>query len=111
MTLATHYHVTATWTDGDDLLSIDEQINRGLVSEDDAAQAWKWDHSFDTAEDRQYVSLWATLAEAEAWRAEVGGIILAVECDTTSARYIDRVGEGHPAVMLWVDGENVSIVG
>ena len=96
--MTTMYHVAASW-DGGDLLSLDEQINDGRITEEAAEASWKWDHAFATAEDRQYVSLWATLTAAQAWQAERGGQVLAVEIDTDSAAYITRVGEGHPAVL------------
>jgi hypothetical protein len=106
------YHVAPAWTDGDDLLSLDEQINRGLLSEKEAKLRWKWEHPFESATDRQYVSLWRTLGEAKAWQSEVGGgVVLSVDVDTDSAAFIDDVGEGHPGVLGWIPGEFVRLTG
>lgn len=105
--MTTRYHVTPSWTDGDDLLSLDEQINRGLVTEDEARASWRWEHSFDIAEDRQYVSLWETLEQAQAWQAEHGGVVLAVETDGLGEW---TCGEGHPVVMGWIKWDRIEVV-
>lgn len=115
--MTTRYHVTtAAWTDGDDLLSLDEQINRGLLTEDEARAEWRWGHSFDAATDRQYVSLWSTLDDVEAWLAMLGPdapahyTLLACDVDDGSAAYIDRTVEGHPAVLGSIHGDSITIV-
>lgn len=105
MATVTRYHVTASW-DGSDLVSIDESIRRGLVTEAEARAGWKWDHSFDRAPDRGYVSLWSTLAEAQGWQVEMGGEILAVDVEVDE-QYVETTEEGHPAVLCCVPSHQV----
>jgi hypothetical protein len=105
MATVTRYHVTTSW-DGGDLLSINEAIRRGLVTEAEARAAWKWDHSFDRAFDRSYVSLWSTLDEAQEWQGEMGGEILAVDVETDE-QYIEQTEEGHPAVLCCIPSQQI----
>jgi hypothetical protein len=93
--------------DGDDLLSLDEQINRGLLSYEEAEKRWKWEHNFEMATDRQYVSLWDTLREAREWRDEHGGIILACRVDPERAGYMKNTDEGHPAMLDRIPSEQI----
>jgi len=78
-----YYHVVRRGWDGEDLLSYEARINEGIITE---AQARieieaKWpDYPFDDymATDGQFISLFESVGEAQAYAEEYGGEILQI---------------------------------
>jgi|SRR5947209_6478957 len=95
----TLYHVVGDgWAEGQDLLSWDELESLG------ESLTWKYDgEPFDT----DVICLFETLTEAEAFRSEYGGTILAVTLPAET--YTTTVSEGFTAVPRRIPGEWVAI--
>ena len=107
--MKTRYHVApSTYQDGDDLLSLSAQIDAGLLTDDEARAAWKWEHDYDQAVEVQFVSLWTTPDEARAYQAEHGGVVLSVDVDGLTERTWDQDAAPHPYIMGSIDGDRVT---
>ena len=110
--MTTRYHVTSSKYDGSDLLSIDEAINRG-ADEEEMRGTWKWEHDFDGAVERQFVSLFATLEDAQEFvtYAEIENYsLLAVETDGLGEFIWSEDVTEHPAVMGFIPAGNITII-
>lgn len=109
--MTTYYHVTATsYQDGDDLLSFQERLNLGEVTESD----WKWDHDLEGAPDAQFVSLWSDLERAKKWIEEmVDGdavIVEVVDDGTIEVRTAGHEATKHPCVYGKIPGRLCAII-
>lgn len=100
--MTTRYHVAPdTYSDGDDLLSY-----RQYEAEYGETPAYKWGDDTEQelyldSKDADVVCMFDTLAEAQEFQAEFGGIILAIDLPEWAAEEgvrMTKVGEGYTAI-------------
>lgn len=103
----TFYHVSSTYSDGDDLLSWDAYTERY----GETPGAWKWDEA-EEGFDTDIVCLFRAIEDAREFVATFGGthiLEVTIPDDDDQCRFVTNE-EGYDAVMRMIPAEYITVV-